>query len=183
MHSTSFRVSSSSSTCKIRITLAPQVNTVDTQVRVGAERSPTLKLRSRRRDAHEHLLRTVRSSVGQIAHVTTRREISRWIVWGKFLPCRSAAIQKRTAALEISRARLVVLVSSGSQDFFEGWEEQSRPGTEAAFVLSEQILQSCAAETRTGAENLISFQVNVVDAHFPGLNTTHHLFEVFVFDL
>ena len=41
------------------------------------------------------------------------------------------------------------------------------------------------APQRHGAarEFLITLQANVVDAHFAGLNTTHYLLEVLVFDL
>ena len=35
--------------------------------------------------------------------------------------------------------------------------------------------QLCAAETCSGAEYLITFQVNVVDARFAGFNTIHYL--------
>ena len=40
-----------------------------------------------------------------------------------------------------------------------------------------------AAETRSGAGFLITVKVNIVDAHFAGLNTIHYLFEVLVFEL
>jgi len=38
----------------------------------------------------------MRSSVGQIAHVTTQEKSHATLCLGKVLPCRSAAIQKRT---------------------------------------------------------------------------------------
>jgi hypothetical protein len=44
-------------------------------------------------------------------------------------------------------------------------------------------LRGCAAETRSGARILITIKVYVVDAHFAGLNTTHYLLKVLVFDL
>jgi hypothetical protein len=40
-----------------------------------------------------------------------------------------------------------------------------------------------AAETRSGAGILITVKVDVVDAHFAGLNTIHYLLKVLVFDL
>jgi hypothetical protein len=52
----------------------------------------------------------VRRLAGQIAHVTTQKR-SHVNCWGKFAVS-AAAIQKRTAALEIDRARLVVLMVS-----------------------------------------------------------------------
>ena len=44
-------------------------------------------------------------------------------------------------------------------------------------------LRGYAVETRCGAEDLITIEVDVVDAHFAGLNTTHYLLKVLVFDL
>jgi len=41
----------------------------------------------------------------------------------------------------------------------------------------------CAAETRSRGEFLITIKVDVVDAHFAGLNTIHYLLKVLVFDL
>ena len=40
-----------------------------------------------------------------------------------------------------------------------------------------------AAETRSHGGFLITLQVDVVDAHFAGLDTIHYLLKVFVFDL
>jgi len=40
-----------------------------------------------------------------------------------------------------------------------------------------------AAETRSGAEFLITIKVDVVDAQFAGLNTIHYLLKVLVLDL
>ena len=75
---------------------------------------------------------------------------------GKVLPCRSAAIQKRTAALEIGRARLVVLQSSSWRHFFGlhsfpcshsycGLDVQARFGTTGAVMRK---LNSTAAVWR-----------------------------------
>ena len=44
-------------------------------------------------------------------------------------------------------------------------------------------LSGHVAETRNGAEFLIILQVEVVDAHFAGLDTIHYLFKVWVFYL
>jgi len=41
----------------------------------------------------------------------------------------------------------------------------------------------CAAETRSGAEFLITIKADVVDAHFARFNPTHYLLKVRVFDL
>ena len=38
-------------------------------------------------------------------------------------------------------------------------------------------------DTERRGEFLITVQVDVVDAHFAGLNTTHYLLKAFVFDL
>src|SRR5690349_10547342 len=61
-----------------------------------------------------------RAALGRsIAHVTTRKR-SRLKLFGESSPCRSAAIQKRTGALEIDVVRLVVLQSRRSKTFLGG---------------------------------------------------------------
>lgn len=40
-----------------------------------------------------------------------------------------------------------------------------------------------AAETRSGAEDLITVKVNVVDGRFAGLNTIHYLLKIRIFNL
>src|SRR5215217_3720530 len=85
MNSTSFCVSSSSSTCKIRIIVAPQAKRRLTH-QYRWERSSTsytLKLRSHRSDAHEHLHQSVRHLVGQ-SHTSPLKESSRQVVGESF---------------------------------------------------------------------------------------------------
>jgi len=49
---------------------------------------------------------------------------------------------------------------------------------------AQPCLGGYAAETRSGAENfLITLQVDVVDAHFAGLDTIHYLTKGLVLDL
>ena len=60
-----------------------KVNGTGTQEEAGAERTQTLKPRSHRSDAHEHLLRSVRHFVGQ-SHTSPLKRDHALSCWGKF---------------------------------------------------------------------------------------------------
>lgn len=49
--------------------------------------------------------------------------------------------------------------------------------------MARSRVSAVAAETRSGAEDLITLQADVVDARFAGLDATHYLVKTFVFDL
>jgi hypothetical protein len=99
------------------------------------------------------------------------------------------------AARSGNRAKLCIGIPQGGapdadQLIVSSTQRTGYSGNTAGLMIAEATGAAAAsrrliaAETRSRAENsLITVQMDVVDAHFAGLNTTHYLLKAFVFDL